>query len=310
MVGGVDDDAVFQQSLALEFVEDLTDLFVDHGEAGVVVLAHAADALGGGVAGFDDGEAVALFVASLFGEELVGDAGGLLLRDVGHGDDIVVVLVDEALRRVVQIVGAEEADVEVKRVFPFPAVEPVEGAVADEDVGVELFGEGPDDGAQVVVEVGVFFVEIQGRLVSGISDRPAPFVRLAFVHDGGLVALFGDLFVKAAVGEVGLADADAVVAAFPQSVGPVEGAGGAVEAEDAGVVRVEAGVEGGSAGDAGGGRAEGVFKDDAAGGEAVDIRGDDPVGAGAVHGVAALLLGGDENDVGTGHGIFPISYCR
>ena len=307
VVRGVDDDGIVEQSLAFEPAEDLADLLVDHGQAGVVVLAQATHPLRGGVAGLDDGHAVAVLVAPHFGEQLVGHALEFFVGDVGHGDGVVVVLVDEALRRVVRIVRAEEADVQVERFFAFPAVDPLEGAVADEDVGVEFLGQGPDDGTQFVVEVGVGLVQIVRWLVPGLLHGPVPVARLAIVHERALVPLLGDALVEAGGRQVGLADAGAVVAAVAQTAGPVEATRRAVETVDAGVVRVEPGVEGGPAGDAGGRRAERVGEDHAAVGQAVEVRGAHPVGAGAVHGVAALLLGGDEEDVGSAHAVASIS---
>ena len=153
MVGGEDHDRILQHAAAFEGGEQVTDLGVDHGDVGEIVLALAAELFGGGGVEVDDGIVV---VREVLGAEVLiggglGVDGGAV--DDGGGKVAADVEVERVLRGVVGRMGTGDADFEEERAGSAPGVDPVGGEAGHEVVGMELGRGVPDEGAEAVLVV-------------------------------------------------------------------------------------------------------------------------------------------------------------
>jgi hypothetical protein len=268
------------------------------------VALHLVDLWVGGTAQIDLG-----FVAGVGVEFQMGGVLGWLLVQFAlfekagrHG--FVFVEFQVAGKWVPGFVGAGEARHQKEGFVALVGVDPGHCGVADEDVAVEALLQMPRDALVLLDPVWVCAVAVVGPGLAVEAQVVAPVVvrtALGVGYIGGV--LHNHPLVEAAGhiprAEVHFADIDAPVAVVGQVLHPIAVIAPVVEAVGPGIVAVHPREDGSPAGNAGRAGTIGLTEGDPFRGEAVQMGGDHLTVAPGSQGVKALLVGHNQNDVGT-----------
>ena len=207
-------------------------------------------------------------------------------------------------QRVPRLVRAGKTHLQEKRLLALVIADPSKGRVADKHIRVKALLQVPRNTLVFLQPIGVGLVAIVGPLQAVNPQIATPIVvgsthgevlTGGILHHDPLVETPGDI----ARSKVHLADVDAVITRVVEVLHPIAVIGPVVKAVHTGIVRVHTREDRRPRGNAGRARAKGIAEGKPLRGQAVHGRRNRVVVAPSADRVEALLVGHNEDDIGS-----------